>query len=90
MSKKLIKPTVQEDLKITAASLSDADNVPLSNDEWNRVKSSLKRGPGRPMGSGTKVQLTLRVDAEVVAALRASGAGWQTRANEILRKAVLA
>jgi uncharacterized protein (DUF4415 family) len=30
----------------------------------------------------------MRVDAEVLDALRASGPGWQTRVNELLRKAV--
>jgi uncharacterized protein (DUF4415 family) len=88
MSKKLIKPTDAEDLLITAAASSDPDNAPLTDDEWNRVKTKVKRGPGRPMGSGTKAQVTLRLDIEVIEALRATGAGWQTRANDILRKGV--
>jgi uncharacterized protein (DUF4415 family) len=33
--------------------------------------------------------LSLRVDRDVLAALRASGPGWQTRVNALLRKAVL-
>ena len=88
MSKKLIRPTDEEDLLITAAASNDADNVPLTDDEWNRVKATVKRGPGRPMGSGTKAQVTLRLDVEVIEALRATGTGWQTRANDILRKGV--
>jgi uncharacterized protein (DUF4415 family) len=35
--------------------------------------------------SPTKVMITLRVDRDVVAAYRATGSGWQTRANEALR-----
>jgi len=35
-----------------------------------------------------KVQIALRVDADVLARYRASGAGWQTRMNALLREAV--
>ena len=47
---------------------------------------------GRPRGSAsptTKQAVKLRLDPDVLAALRASGAGWQTRVNAILRDAVL-
>lgn len=45
----------------------------------------------RPRGPGVKpakAQVTFRLDRDVVQALRASGPGWQTRANEALRKMV--
>jgi uncharacterized protein (DUF4415 family) len=47
---------------------------------------------GRPPGSvssATKQAVKLRLDPDVLAALRASGAGWQTRVNAILREAIL-
>jgi uncharacterized protein (DUF4415 family) len=47
---------------------------------------------GRPPGSvapNTKQAVKLRLDPDVLSALRASGAGWQTRVNAILREAVL-
>lgn len=47
------------------------------------------RKPGRPAGSikaDAKVSTTIRFDADVLEALRASGPGWQTRANDALRK----
>lgn len=47
---------------------------------------------GRPLGSvspTTKQAVKLRLDPDLLAALRASGAGWQTRVNTILRQAVL-
>ena len=47
-----------------------------------------KRPPGRPKLEKPKEQLTLRLDADVVEALRASGKGWQGRVNEIVRAAV--
>ena len=40
---------------------------------------------GRPKAVTTKEPVKLRLDADVLAALRASGEGWQTRINETLR-----
>ena len=40
---------------------------------------------GRPKAAITKEPVKLRLDADVLAALRASGDGWQTRINETLR-----
>lgn len=45
-----------------------------------------KRRAGRPLGSGTKEQVALRLDHDVLAAFRAGGAGWQTRINAALRE----
>ena len=39
---------------------------------------------GRPKSDKVKRQVTLRLDAEVVDGLRATGPGWQTRANAAL------
>jgi uncharacterized protein (DUF4415 family) len=45
--------------------------------------------PGRPPeGDVAKQQVTLRLDPDVVDAFRAGGAGWQSRMNAALRKAV--
>jgi len=41
---------------------------------------------GRPKGSN-KEQVALRLDKDVIAKLRATGPGWQTRINEALRHA---
>jgi uncharacterized protein (DUF4415 family) len=41
---------------------------------------------GRPLGSGTKVSTTIRFDAEVLAAFKATGDGWQTRMNDALKE----
>ncbi len=46
------------------------------------------RKRGRPAGSTqavTKEATKIRLDPDILAALRASGAGWQTRLNEMLR-----
>ena len=43
---------------------------------------------GRPKAAVTKEAVKLRLDADVLAALRASGEGWQTRINDTLRAAL--
>lgn len=43
------------------------------------------RGQRGPQKSPTKELISLRVDRDVVAAYRATGQGWQTRANDALR-----
>jgi uncharacterized protein (DUF4415 family) len=48
----------------------------------------LSRRRGRPVGSVqavTKEPVKIRLDADVLAALRATGDGWQTRINDTLR-----
>jgi uncharacterized protein (DUF4415 family) len=40
---------------------------------------------GRPKSASPKEPVKLRLDADVLAALRASGEGWQTRINDALR-----
>lgn len=74
-------PSPEEDAQITAAALSDPDNLPLTDAEL----SQFKRGRGRPQGSGKKEQVTIRIDAEILEQFRATGNGWQTRINDALR-----
>ncbi|MCX7235165.1 MAG: BrnA antitoxin family protein [Burkholderiales bacterium] len=40
---------------------------------------------GRPRAAVSKTPIKIRLDADVLAALRASGDGWQTRINDTLR-----
>jgi len=47
------------------------------------------RRRGRPVGSvkaRPKVQTAIRLDSDLLAVLRATGDGWQTRVNSILRE----
>lgn len=79
----LVLPTPEEDAAITAAAMSDPDAIPFTDAEWEAAKPLMRRG--RPLGSGSKVQVTMRLDIDVVEKLKATGAGWQTRANDALR-----
>ncbi|MFC3322589.1 BrnA antitoxin family protein [Mesorhizobium cantuariense] len=52
------------------------------------LAESIRRSRGRPALDNPKKQVTLRLDSDVVAQFRAGGPGWQSRINDILRKAV--
>ena len=65
MKKKLIRLTAEEDAAITKAAMVDPDSIPFTDEEWERVRPTLVRGRGRPLGSGAKEQVTLRVDKDV-------------------------
>ena len=50
------------------------------------VVEAMKRGRGRPKLANPKARVSLRVDSDVLAAYRATGAGWQKRINETLAR----
>jgi len=50
------------------------------------VVAAMKRGRGRPKAAHPKVRVSLRLDSRVVAAYKATGAGWQSRINDILAR----
>jgi uncharacterized protein (DUF4415 family) len=79
----IILPTPEEDAAITAAAMADPDAMPLTDAEWEAAKPQLRRG--RPIAEHTKIHTGLRLDAEVVAAFKAGGQGWQTRINDALK-----
>jgi len=54
------------------------------------AEHAARRRGGRPKLTEPKVSTTLRLDADVMRAFRAAGAGWQTRINTVLREAVQA
>ena len=76
----LVLPTPAEDAAIAAGIAQDPDTYEPSD-----LELSLMRRPGRPLGSGTKTQVTLRLDVDVVDKFKASGSGWQTRINDALK-----
>lgn len=51
-------------------------------------RSATKRR-GRPPVAVPRPTLNMRIDAEVLAAFKATGPGWQTRINAVLREAVI-
>jgi len=53
-----------------------------------KAAAELLRPRGRPRKENSKAQVTLRLDAEVLEHFKAGGAGWQTRINAALRRAL--
>lgn len=47
-----------------------------------------RRPVGRPKSADPKKQVTLRLDREVLDRFRATGRGWQSRVNDVLRAAL--
>lgn len=76
--------------RVTVTTWTDPDDAPELDDEFferaEEYDGSRLVKRGRPAGSGTKVSTTIRFDAEIVAAFRADGPGWQSRMNEALRE----
>lgn len=51
-----------------------------------REKLAERRRTRGPQTAPRKVSTTIRFDAEVLAALKATGKGWQTRVNTVMRE----
>lgn len=84
MKRKLIKLNSKEDAAVTKAARADVDARPLTDKQWDKVKPNLRRGRGRPLGSGNKEQVTLRIDSDTLAFYKSKGQGWQTLINMLL------
>ncbi len=82
----LVMPTAAEDSAIAAGIAADADTLEITP-EMAATMQHMRR-PGRPKVDQPKVPVTMRVDADVLDAIKASGSGWQTRVNAVLRDAV--
>lgn len=83
--------------------MSSKPPIDSENPEWTRedfeqaVKTGgvpldeamkiFRRARG-PQKAPTKVQVTLRLDRDIVEKFRATGRGWQSRLNQTLRKAM--
>jgi len=65
------------------------DDTPELTDEWFQEADIYKAGRlvrrGRPRSDNPKRSIAIRLDPDVLERLRATGPGWQTRINEVLR-----
>jgi uncharacterized protein (DUF4415 family) len=94
----IARMTPEADAEITAAALSDPDTQPLSDEELGSMRPMSDvdpelldrirryRGQRGPQKDPTKVLVSLRLDRDLVDHLRATGPGWQTRVNDLVRK----
>jgi uncharacterized protein (DUF4415 family) len=73
----------------TPATWVDPEDAPELTETFFQAAKLYKgnkiQARGRPKAAATKEPVKLRLDADVLAALRATGDGWQTRINETLR-----
>jgi uncharacterized protein (DUF4415 family) len=69
----------------------DYEDIPELTDEWFRSADLYEGGKlirrGRPPSPAPKHPVSLRLDPDVIAHFRRGGRGWQSRINEVLRKA---
>jgi uncharacterized protein (DUF4415 family) len=77
-------PGREEDRRINKGIAADPDTWELSAAEFRQLRPVR----GRPKLAVPKVPINLRIDAEVLRAFRATGSGWQTRMNAVLRSHV--
>ena len=80
-------PSAEEDKAITAAATSDPDAQPLTP---KQLKSMLpiKALRGRPKSEHKKLLVSVRYSQEVVEFFKATGDGWQSRMDGVLRQYV--
>ena len=62
--------------QVEAAALSDKDGLPLTDEEWAKVK----------LVDPFKTPVTIRLDSDVVEWFKSQGQRYQTRINSVLRR----
>jgi uncharacterized protein (DUF4415 family) len=83
--RKIIMPTPEEAEAINRGIAADPDTYELSSEEIANLKPLGAKRMGRPPKENPKEQVSVRYDADIIAAFRATGEGWQTRMNDALR-----
>jgi len=92
--------TDKEEAEIQKRIANDPENPELTDDELARMKPFREVLPdvaaaidrevakrGRPPKDITKQPVTIRLDPDVVAKFKATGKGWQSRINDVLKAA---
>jgi uncharacterized protein (DUF4415 family) len=65
--------------------IPELTNADFARGVWHVGGKPMPRG--RPKSVAPKEAMSLRLDPEVIAHFRRGGRGWQTRINDVLRKA---
>jgi uncharacterized protein (DUF4415 family) len=89
--------TDDEEAEIQRMIASDPDAPEATDEQIAQAKpfaevfpdlmASIKRGRGRPPVEKPLQQISIRLDADVVAKFKATGKGWQARMNDALKQA---
>ena len=79
----LILPTPEEEAAIQRGIANDPDTFEFTDEQF---KTARRGRPPMPEAE-KKQQVTMLLDKDVITYFKKEGRGWQTRANEALRKA---
>ncbi|WP_038715883.1 BrnA antitoxin family protein [Burkholderia sp. lig30] len=86
---KLKRNTPAEEAAIARGIAADPDTLELTDEHFAAMAplpELVAKKLGRPKLENPKEQVSIRYDADILAAFRASGPGWQTRMNDALRE----
>jgi uncharacterized protein (DUF4415 family) len=93
--------TDEEEAEIQAGIARDPDNPEITDEQFARMRPArevlppeffeaideMRRARGRPKLETPKKLVSLRLDQDVVEKFRATGKGWQSRINDVLKRA---
>jgi len=86
----IVPPTPEEDAAIVAAALADPDAQPLTDAQLEAmVPMHALKARGRPKSQHKKLLVSVRYSPEVVSFFKATGEGWQSRMDNVLREYVV-
>jgi len=80
-------PSAKEDRVITAAAKTDPDAQPLTSRQLKSMVP-MRALRGRPKSVNAKQLVSVRYSREVLEYFRATGEGWQSRMDSVLRQYV--
>ena len=83
----IVRPSLAQDRKITAAAKADPDAQPLTPKQLKGMVP-LRTLRGRPKLANAKQLVSVRYSPEVLAYFRSTGEGWQARMDGVLRQYV--
>lgn len=84
----VVMPTMAENKRITAGAKADPDAQPLLPKQL-KAMLSIQALRGRPRSAAAKQLVSVRYSPEVLAYFKATGEGWQTRMDGVLREYVM-
>lgn len=97
LSRRIKRISDAEEARIQRLIASDPDAPEATDEQLSSAKpfaeafphlaASIKRAKGRPKLEQPKAHVSLRLDPDVIAAFKATGAGWQSRINDTLKVA---
>ena len=80
-------PTAKEDKQLVAAAKADPEAQPLTPKQL-KAMVPLRALRGRPKSANPKQLVSVRYSPEVLAFFKATGEGWQSRMDGVLRQYV--